>query len=142
MKLWRYEGFDPVESEWIEGFDHKAPEVWALTTPGSDYTNITTVSLRRKRIKQQYKARTVAGVDYYESIRQGWAFDVEEAGKSEADVFYIEDKLLNFITRVERGDWKTARNNLTLIVVEGAYTQAIHDDILGYVDDYILNNYE
>ena len=39
------------------------------------------------------------------------------------------------------GDWLTAQNAMLSIVVDSNFTQIMHDEVLNYINNYIINNY-
>lgn len=105
------------------------------------YTLITDPDEIKVIITSEYKQHTFSGIEYFEKMRASLAYDAIEGTITFADAFYIEGELSGIKANVVSGDWKTAQYNMGLITPSGALTQGMYDDILGYIDQYIIDNY-
>jgi len=95
----------------------------------------------KEAIIEIYKQREVDGYNYFSSVRADLVLMVMAETIDSTDAVFIEGKLKDAKAMVLSGDWLTAAHEMTLVVVEGAYTQDIHDGIKNYIDDYVTNNY-
>ena len=93
-------------------------------------------------MKEVYRTHTQAGIDYFETLRASVAVDILEETTTEADAFFIENKLDAVKSKVISGDWRTAQNEITNnVTVEGALTQELYDSIKGTIDAYVATNF-
>ncbi len=54
---------------------------------------------------------------------------------------YIEEKLDLVKLNIDRGWWISAKEEMEVVVVESYLTQDLYDRIMGYITEYIDNNY-
>jgi len=91
--------------------------------------------------KKLYLQRELDGRNLYENIRAKLAKDFNSGSLTLAEAHFIETKLVNAKSFLLTGDWATAQHELSLLVVEGAYTQELHDDINLNISNYMALNY-
>jgi len=91
--------------------------------------------------KKLYLQRELDGRNLYENIRAQLAEDFNSGSLTLADAHFIETKLINAKSFLLTGDWATAQFELSLLVIEGAYTQELHDDINLNITNYMNLNY-
>ena len=91
--------------------------------------------------KKLYLQRELDGRNLYENIRAQLAEDFNSGSLTLADAHFIETKLINAKSFLLTGDWATAQYELSLLVIEGAYTQELHDDINLNITNYMTLNY-
>ena len=91
--------------------------------------------------KKLYLQRELDGRNLYENIRAQLAEDFNSGSLTLADAHFIETKLINAKSFLLTGDWATAQFELSLLVIEGAYTQELHDDINLNITNYMTLNY-
>lgn len=101
--------------------------------------------------KQLYIPREEDGLNYYEEWRAGLIVDYDALTLTEENINYIENKLFVVTSKILTGDWLTAHyeihNNVltnetvTQADIDEGYTQARHDAVSTYIDDYIDTNY-
>ncbi len=91
--------------------------------------------------KKLYLQRELDGRALYENIRAQLAEDFNSGLLTLADAHFIETKLVNAKSFLLTGDWATAQYELSLLVIEGAYTQELHDDINLNITNYMTLNY-
>jgi len=88
-----------------------------------------------------YNERQLAGREFFQEQRAHLYMKLTTSEITMSDAFFIELKLKNVKDYVITGDWLTAQNEINSVIVEGAYTQDIHDAIKAYIDDYVTANY-
>ena len=137
-----------------------APEITFATEPTaqtqtdiSDYYQALTVTDVDNvyEARQLYIPREEDGFNYYEEWRAGLIVDYDALTLTEENINYIENKLFVVTAKILTGDWLTAHyeihNNVltnetvTQGDIDEGYTQARHDAISTYIDDYIDTNY-
>lgn len=91
--------------------------------------------------KKLYLQRELDGRALYENIRAQLAEDFNSGLLTLSDAHFIETKLINAKSFLLTGDWATAQFELSLLVIEGAYTQELHDDINLNISNYMALNY-
>ena len=95
----------------------------------------------KEALMEQYRQREVDGVDYYNSVRTDIMLLYLAGSITVLDALYIETKYSHAKELIRSGDWLTAQAELANVVVEGALTQEIYDDIKAGIDQYVLDNY-
>ena len=91
--------------------------------------------------KKLYLQRELDGRNLYENIRAQLAKDFNSGSLTLADAHFIETKLINAKSFLLTGDWATAQYELSLLVIEGAYTEELHDNINLSITNYMTLNY-
>jgi len=109
--------------------------------PMSGYTEVTDSNKLKALYIKKYNERAQDGHNFFDDIRAQAGLDVASGTLSASDAFFIEGKLAETKTHVINGDWLTAQYYIYLVTVEGALTQAFYDNIKGYIDNYVTNNY-
>ena len=140
-KLWKYIHFSEITNSITEGQAIKEPFVWSETQPGSDYDDVTTTEHIIEKIKSDYTKFEVDGKKYFEEIRAGLVLLFKSGQKTSADIFGIELMLEKTISKITRGDWMTALNELDQVVVSSPLDQSLYDEIHAHISNYILTNY-
>ena len=141
MKLWKYIHFSEITETIAAGKPIKEPFVWSETAPDSDYDDITTNEFIIERIKVGYKQYEKDGKDYFEEIRAKLVLLYQTQQKTAVEIFIIESLLEQTINKIVRGDWMTASNALSNVVVQEPLDQELYDEINNFIIDYIANNY-
>ena len=105
--------------------------------------NSLTVSqvLQSEIIKEKYEIFKKDGEDYFNNIRTNLVIDFENNVLNEADIYEIEKKLDPVISKILRGDWMTSKNEMDGLIVGGALSQTLYDEIYNYIINYITTNY-
>lgn len=92
-------------------------------------------------VKSAYSKYQSDGIAYFDTIRATLVLDYKTGQKTAADIFEIEGKLEDVIAKLIRGDWMTANHKLQSVVVGGALSQTLYDEISDYITAYIATNY-
>ncbi|MFM7088518.1 MAG: hypothetical protein ACKOW9_03225 [Candidatus Paceibacterota bacterium] len=88
-----------------------------------------------------YLYKEIDGLDLYRKKRAELAFKISQNELSESEVLFIESKLKEVKDSLITGDWKTAKNTLSPINTEGAFTEEIKNSWLNEINEYIVANY-
>lgn len=119
----------------------------------TNYYNALTSSdvLEIDNIVYTYSVRETDGKGYYNDVRASLYLEYQGGTLPIENAYYIEDKLLKVKGFLLSGDWLTAKYEMeNYVVVNGVvsqtdinhqYTQARHDEILGYITNYVNTNY-
>ena len=140
-KLWKYIHFSEITNSITEGQAIKEPYVWSETQPESDYDDVTTTDAVINHIKTNYQKFEKDGKEYFEEIRAKLVLLYQTGQKTAIEIFQIENYLSNTIDKIIRGDWMTAENELSNVVVVAPLDQTLYDEIMLHIQNYVANNY-
>lgn len=105
------------------------------------WVEVTSADRINTLTKKLYLQREQDGRALYDDIRAQLAKDFNSGELTLSDAHFIETKLVNAKSFLLTGDWATAEYELSLLVIEGAYTQELHDDINLNISNYMTLNY-
>lgn len=105
------------------------------------YTLITDQVQIHNLTINRYELRASDGVNYYNNFRTDLYIDIMNNIYTESQVFELENHLKNLGIEIVSGNWLTAKNTILNLSILGIFTQIMKDDILNFIDEYILNNY-
>ena len=105
------------------------------------YNSLTIADITTFNVISIYQKRQADGIDFFQEQRAHLYIKLTTSEITMPDAFFIELKLKNVKDYVITGDWLTAQNEINSVIVEGAYTQAIHDSIKDPIDAYVTANY-
>ena len=116
-------------SNWVEG-----------ATPDEVQEGLLKISI--EEIKAKYEFHRANGWNAYQDFRAMIVLDIANAVITETQAFLIEKDLKPGYDRIsQNGDWKTAYYELSQVTVSYPFIQPYMDLALGYILDYIANNY-
>ncbi len=95
----------------------------------------------KEEVKLIYQKYETDGIEFNNDFRAGLVLKYKGGLLTALEIYYIEAKLDTLRKQVKNGDWLTASNTLSQLIVEGSYTQDIHDEIETFINNYIANNY-
>jgi hypothetical protein len=140
-KLWIYLYYSPITRTFEAGKPIKEPYVWAVNAPDADYSEVTDNAVLLEKIKEQYYKYEVDGLDYFRTIRAQLVLDYKQGTRSSSDIFGIETMLSKVIDRLVKGDWMSAQYEMSLVTVTPPLDQALYDEIMTFITNYISTNY-
>ena len=107
------------------------------------YQSLTTDDLLNKElIKLSYQSYSEDGIALFESVRADLVISYQSGLIGELDIYHIEHNLEPVITKLIRGDWMSAKNEMVnTVTVGGALDQTLYDSILNEIETYIADNY-
>jgi hypothetical protein len=140
-KLWIYLYYSPITRTFEAGKPIKEPYVWAVNAPDADYSEVTDNAVLMEKIKELYYKYEVDGLDYFRTIRAQLVLDYKQGTRSSSDIFGIETMLSKVIDRLVKGDWMSAQYEMSLVTVTPPLDQALYDEIMTFITNYISTNY-
>lgn len=118
------------------------PAIVYQETAPAGFSEITDADEVKSRYIKLYEQREVDGKDYFDKMRSDLVYDYATGVKTDAEIYEIETKLESVILKIKSGDWMTASAEMTNnVTVSGALTQALYDQILGEINNYVATNY-
>ena len=90
----------------------------------------------------QYNKRKSDGWTYYNEQTSNITLGIEAGLFTTEDEDFIQLKLEKTIFYIILGQWVTALKRINETVVEGVYTQDLKNNLLLYIQNYIVENYE
>lgn len=89
--------------------------------------------------KKLQNKRTHKGIELFEDIRIDLLLDFNNGIIDNEQVFFIAEKLTNAKSYLITGDWLMTIKALQDTIIEGAYTQARHDEIIDRVTEAYID---
>jgi O-phosphoseryl-tRNA(Cys) synthetase len=114
--------------------------VFELEAP-SGFIPLTDSEKIKELISKQYSKREIDGREYFNSIRVKLVTDYSEGIISLNEIFHIEEKIEPVTLKIILGDWMTASYILSNTTVDSIFNQDFKNELVNYINDYILNNY-
>ena len=112
-----------------------------MSGDGYNFVVISNIEEIKVLVKSLYEKRGLDGIDFFENYRVDIVVLYSLGVKTALDVYEIEQKLDHVITKIIRGDWLTASNEITKVVAEGALDQDFITEIKSGINLYISENY-
>lgn len=127
----------------INLFFHSEPDQDDKDAIAVYYSSLTAEDLLNKELIQlNYQSYSEDGIALFESVRADLVISYQSGSIDEDDIYHIEHSLEQVITKLIRGDWMSAKNEMiNQVTVSGALTQELYDSILNSIETYIADNY-
>jgi hypothetical protein len=127
-----------LKHSWGWDFDDESPKlIEVVQVLGELSTNVEVADVVRI-----YERRSDDGRHFFEEKRALLYLDLVNNVITPEEAFFIESKLKPVKDMVLTGDWLTAQSIANSLTVEGAYNQTYHDNLTGYIDNYVSQNYD
>ena len=126
MNLYQYNHFDTETKTIAEGQAVKDVLIWAETSPGADYTDITTPELQQAHEVDLIRARKTDGIAAYQKKSSELRLGRIAAGTPHEEYHTkVYTPMAPIITAIESGNWVTAYDGIAGITTNDILDSAM-----------------
>lgn len=90
---------------------------------------------------KKYNERTRDGKDYYNNFRTNLYIEIINGVIIDSEAFALEQHIKELSNNLLTGNWLTAQNTNTNLILSGVYTQVMKSKLDTDINNYLSDNY-